>query len=78
MKGVLFDVEHRGFCHSVMSVPQADIILYGNGLADHVQHEFTGRASGLVTRPHDGRLPVVRHRGRAGHRRHRAHAVHHG
>ncbi|MFD7667426.1 hypothetical protein [Streptomyces sp. NPDC059788] len=31
--------------HPVLSVHQADIIIYGNDLADYVRHEFTGRAS---------------------------------
>ncbi|MCX5399688.1 hypothetical protein [Streptomyces sp. NBC_00102] len=34
--------------HPVLSVYQTDIILYGNDLADYIQHEFAGRSSSLL------------------------------
>jgi hypothetical protein len=34
--------------HPVLSVHQTDIILYGNDLTDYIQHEFTGRSTGLL------------------------------
>ncbi|MFF8613046.1 hypothetical protein [Streptomyces sp. NPDC015350] len=34
--------------HPVLSAHQTDIILYGNDLADCVQHEFAGRSNGLL------------------------------